>query len=369
MLRLLTTSMFARLPQGMSSLAVVLLLSPRLGYGRAGFATGVTIAAAGASNVALARAVDRYGARPVLVGSAGGYAAAMIGLAADRGGGYAGLLGICAAVGLSTPPVTAVARGIWPRLLDADAARVVYGLEATAQEVVFIGGPALVALLASAAGRASAVVVTGLAGLAGAIAYVSAPPLRGRGRRGSEPRSPVLFGTGLLRYVGVGVFITLGLNMIDLATVGFAGGRSASTASGVLLAVWSAGSMAGGLAFGARAQGDSDRALGRAVIAMAAGMAIAAAAPGRLGLGVLLFVGGAAIAPAFARLYARVSATIPTDATTEAFGWLAVGFLAGSSVGAALGGVLVDTTGARVTFVIAGAVSSLGALHLVGRAR
>lgn len=360
--------MLARLPQGMSNLAIVLLLSPRLGYGRAGFATGVTIATAGLSNVALARAADRYGARLVLVGSATGYAAAMIGLAVDRDGGYAGLLAICAAAGLATPPVTAVARGIWPSLLDPEATRVVYGLEASAQEVVFIGGPALVALLAAVAGRSSAVVVTGLAGLVGAIAYVSAPPLGGRRPHRQATRTPVLFATGMLRYVGVGVFITAGLSMIDLATVGFAGGRSASTASGVLLAVWSAGSMVGGLAFGARTTDDTDHGLAIALAIMAAGIAVAAAAPNRIGLGALLFLGGAAIAPAFARLYARVSATTPSTATTEAFGWLAVGFLVGSALGAALGGVLVDATGPRATFVLA-AVTSLGAIVALRRHR
>jgi predicted MFS family arabinose efflux permease len=40
--------------------------------------------------------------------------------------------------------------------------------------------------------------------------------------------------------------------------------------------------------------------------------------------------------------------------TTEAFGWLAVGFLVGSSLGSTLGGLAVETVGPRWTFLFAG---------------
>src|SRR3954451_9501076 len=75
--RLLITSLVARMPNGMSSLAILLLVTRQNGYARAGLVTGVYVASAGASNLLLARASDRCGARRVLVPSAIGYAVGM----------------------------------------------------------------------------------------------------------------------------------------------------------------------------------------------------------------------------------------------------------------------------------------------------
>jgi predicted MFS family arabinose efflux permease len=60
-----------------------------------------------------------------------------------------------------------------------------------------------------------------------------------------------------------------------------------------------------------------------------------------------------------ARLYTRLGAVAPPGATTETFGWLAVGFLIGSSAVASIGGLSVDTLGPRPTFVLAGAAALL----------
>ena len=360
-LRLLITAMLARLPQGMSGLAVLLLLTPRVGYARAGLATGVSVAAAGVSNVVLARAVDRFGARPVLIPSALLYAAAMVALAASSHRSYPAQLVVCVVVGLVTPPISSVSRGLWPRLLGDHDAQVIYGLEATAQELIFICGPAAVALIAGLANARTAVVVSGLVGLVGVLAFVSAPPLGGRfGPRGAHERRRSLLRTAVLTYALVGACLTTGLNMTDIATVDFVGGRRASAAAGVVLAVWSVGSMIGGVLFGASGERVSDHGLARGVVFTAAGLAIAALAPGSVGLAVILLVSGITVAPTLARLYTRMGAAAPEHSTTEAFGWLAVGFLLGSFLGLTIGGAAVDAVGPRWTFVCAGC-AALGA--------
>jgi predicted MFS family arabinose efflux permease len=356
--RLLLTSMLARLPQGMSGLSVLLLLTPHVGYARAGLATGVSVAGSGLSNVLLARAVDRIGARKVLIPVAALYAAAMLTLAAAAHGAYAAQVGICAVIGLVTPPISAVARGLWPSLLTEDQAQVVYGLEATAQELIFIAGPATVALIAGLASPRTAVVVSGVTGLVGVLAYVTAPPHARSGPPVPRPRGQrVLFGTGVLRYAVVGVCLTLGFNMTDIATVDFVGGRKASAVAGVVLAVWSLGSLIGGVWFGASHHTVTDRKLARVVMFAAAGLAAAALAPDSIGLALILLCSGVAVAPTLARLYTRMGSVAGEGTTTEAFGWLAVGFLIGSSLGSTLGGLSVDTIGPRWTFLVAGAVA------------
>ena len=110
--------------------------------------------------------------------------------------------------------------------------------------------------------------------------------------------------------------------------------------------------MIGGLMFGMRAGRLDDAAVGRSVVAISASIAAAALSLGPIGLGVILFVGGATIAPGLARLYGRVGAVAPEGASTEAFGWIAVGLLAGSSIGAVLGGLVVEAWGPRVDFLL-----------------
>ncbi|HEU5034034.1 MAG TPA: MFS transporter [Mycobacteriales bacterium] len=362
--RLLATSLVARMPNGMSSLAILLLVTRHHGYGRAGVVTGLYVAASGASNLLLARAADRYGARRVVVPAAFGYAAGMTLLATATGGRYGAQLLAATLTGLFNPPVVSVVRGLWPRVLEPEIAQIVYGLEATAQELVFISGPALVALVAGLAGASAAVALTGVLALVGTLAFATAPLLAQVRPAGERMRHRLLRTTRLPVYLAVGVAVTIAFNMADVGIVAFVSGRHASAGSGVVLAVWSLGSMLGGLWFGAATGRVDESAVGRAVALIAVAIAVAAAAPGPIGLGVIMFVGGATIAPGLARLYARVGALAPEGAETEAFGWMAVALMVGSSLGAAVGGLTVQALGPRVDFLLAAAAPALVAAAL-----
>jgi MFS family permease len=361
--RLLSTSLVARMPNGMASLAILLLVTRHNGYGRAGALTGLYVAAAGASNLLLSRAADRVGPRRVLIPAALGYAAGMFTLALVPADSYRWELLVAALTGLSSPPVVSVVRGLWPRLLDPEATQAVYGLEATAQELTFMIGPALVALLAGVFGAPVAVAVTGLVALVGTLAFAAIPVFATDASRAAERRRRrLLRGTRLPVYVAVAVAVTIAFNMTDVGVVAFVSGRKASASAGVVLAIWSLGSLLGGLWFGAGKAAVDDASVARATGAMALAIAAAAAAPGDVGLGVIMFVGGATIAPGLARLYSRVGAVAPEGASTEAFGWMAVGLLTGSSIGAALGGVTVEALGPRACFLIASAPPALTAI-------
>jgi MFS family permease len=357
--RLLFTSLLARMPNGMSALAILLLVTRHNGYAKAGLVTGAYVAAAGVSNLLLSRATDRVGPRRVLIPTAFGYLVGLTALALVPADAYVAevLLGIAA--GASSPPVVSVVRGLWPRLLEPEVAQVVYGLEATAQELVFISGPALVALVAGIFGAPAACILTGAFAFLGTVAFVTSPALHAVARPTQRVRHRLMRRTRLPLYVAIAVALTIALNMTDVGVVAFVSGRHASAGAGVVLALWSLGSMIGGLVFGIRGGVLDDMAVGWATLAIAASVAVAAASPGRVGLAVVLFVGGATVAPGLARLYGRVGAVAPEGASTEAFGWVAVGLLAGSSVGAAIGGAVVEAWGPRVDFLLAGAVPAV----------
>ena len=353
----------------MASLGILLLVTRHHGYARAGLVTGLYVAASGLSNIALSRAADRHGARAVLTPAAIGYAAAMTALGVVPQTMYVVELVVSILAGLASPPVVAVVRGLWPRILEPGQAQAVYGLEASLQEIVFIAGPALVALIAAAAGAPAAVIATGACGLAGTMAFVASPALRDVPRAATERRRRLLRGVGLPAYMLAGLALVLAFNMAEIAVVAFVSGRRATAASGGVLAAWSLGSFVGGLWFGAGSARVDDRGVLRGLLAVSVGMAIAAAAPGPIGLALLLFAGGMTIAPALARLYSRVGAVAPEGASTEAFSWIAVGLLAGASVGAVAGGVCVQAIGARETLLLSAAAPALVALVLLRWAR
>jgi predicted MFS family arabinose efflux permease len=361
--RLMALTLVARAPNGMSSLAILLLVTPRYGYGHAGVVVGTYVAVIGVCGPLSTRLCGRFGLRRVLVPMACGYCASMVGFTLAARGPYAALLGCAVAAGVMQPPIVAIVRGLWPRLFPPEQVPVLYGLEATAQELVFIVGPALVALLAAVSGARVATTVTGVLALVGTVGLVSsplvtdAPPAVGGRRRVLDRRLALL--------VGLGLACTVGFNMVDIGVIAFMSGRQAGPASGVALSLWAVGSMLGGLLFGAARTTADKRDVARSIVVVAAGLALLAAAPGRVGLVAILFAGGVAVAPAFARLYGLVAADVPDSATAEAFAWLGVGFLAGSSLGAAAGGFTVDAFGARATFLLAAVLPAAFALSML----
>jgi predicted MFS family arabinose efflux permease len=357
--RLLSWSLVARLPLGMAGLSIVLLVTREHGYGTAGLVTALYVAASGLSNLLLSRAADQFGARRVLVPSALGYAAAMTILAVIPADALRAQAVAAFAAGATAPPVVAVVRGAWPRLYSPEVAQAIYGLEATAQELIFIAGPALVAVVAGLAGVQAATVLTGAVALVGTWATVTAPGLRTHVGRARGAARPSLRGMGLPWCLAAGAALVLGFSAAEIAVVAFVSGREASAAAGVVLAVWSVGSLVGGLAFGGRVGRVDDAAVARSLLLIGAGLALTSAAPGRVGLAALLFVGGMAVAPGLARLYGRVGTTAPEGAATEAFGWMTVAMLVGATGGAALGGASVEWLGPRWTLLCAGAPALL----------
>lgn len=364
--RLLFTSLIARAPNGMSGLAILLLVTRHHGYGRAGLVAGLYVASAGVSNPLLSRLVDRTGARRVLIMTALGYVVAMSLLATVADRHYSLGLLVAAVAGATYPPVVSVVRGVWPRLLDDEVAPAVYGLEATAQEVIFIAGPATVALVAALLGASLTVAAAGVLCLVGTLSFAAAPQFSAHIRPTSRVRHRLLRSTRLPIYVGVGVALTVGFGMADVGVIAFVSGRHASAASGVVLAVWSLGSLLGGLLFGATGGRVDDGSVARGVAAIAASIAVAALAPGRVWLALILLVGGATVAPSLGRLYARVGAVAPDGAGTEAFAWVGVGLLVGSSVGSALGGLTVDALGPRAAFALAAVPPAVAGVALLG---
>ena len=362
--RALLTSMVARLPQGMVGLALVLLVEERTGsFGLAGVVSGAYVAAAGLGGPVLARLADRHGPRRVLLAAAATCAGASVALGAIPAATLPPLLLLAVVAGGTTPPISTVARALWPRLLpDQKRLTAMYALEATAQELTFIVGPSIVTLCVALVAPGAAVAASGLLALTGTALFVS-----GRaGERGSAGGSAGT-GRGRIWWRGpaTGLLVAAALSCAEIGVVATAERRGVPAAAGILLPFWSLGSLAGGLMAGARPSPLApDRLLPRLLLVFALGHALLIPAPAPVVLGGVLVLAGATVAPAFAQLYALVERHAPAQGRTEAFAWLSTAFLAGGAIGAPLGGTLAETGSPSLPFLAAAALPLLAAALL-----
>jgi predicted MFS family arabinose efflux permease len=123
---------------------------------------------------------------------------------------------------------------------------------------------------------------------------------------------------------------------------------------GLLLSIWAAGSVIGGLGFAARRWGGSAQRMLVVLVALnLAGFLVLLLARDAIQLGVLLAVTGVATAPVIATLYTLVEQLAAHGTVTEAFSWVSTTFLAGISAGVVFAGVVSDGYGPRSAFALA----------------
>jgi predicted MFS family arabinose efflux permease len=255
---------------------------------------------------------------------------------------------------------------------DADGVRAAYALDASAVELTWISGPPLALGLGMLWSTAGALVVAGLVVLVGTAAFAVQPASRGwrprpvrRRERGGALRTPAIR-TLVLALVALGTLF----GAVEVAVAAATETAGGSAAAGPLLGIWGAGSLLGGL-LATRTGGGAQSAAGLTLVlgALTAGhSALVPAAGSVLAMAAVLLVAGAAIAPAYASIYAMVERAAPEGTVTEAFSWLATATAIGASLGAAAAGALADGAGAEASFLLAAVAGGVATLILMLRA-
>ncbi|MFG2217083.1 MFS transporter [Streptomyces sp. NPDC048685] len=362
-------ALLGRLSYGMVSLSLMLAVNASTGsYSVA----GAVMAVFGATSVFLSPAraalIDRYGPRRVLPPLAGLYAVLLAALAYAtwRPGAPAFLLGVLtAAAGASTPPLGPVMRTLWSDLVaDRELLRRAYSLDGVAEELLFVSSPLLVGLVVRSAPPAAGVAISAALVFVGTLALVSSPAVRGRGSAAPEdtaagtdvpPAGRRLLGiVGLRRAVLVTAAVGLCLGGLDLLVVAFAEQRHQSGAVSWVLAALSAGSAVGGLAYGAVSWRASNRVrLPLLAVGLGVTMAGAGLSPNVYVLVVVTAVAGLFIAPALTTAYLIADESVGAGSRTQAGAWVNTAINAGSSVGVAVVGLLVDHLSPAVCFAVA----------------
>ncbi len=369
--RVFGTALLGRLPQGMASLAILLLVRSRTGsYAAAGMAVGAFALATAAFAPVQGRLVDRFGRRRVLVPSALFQAVALTALvvAADGRAGVVVLVALAAVAGALLPPIAPVVRALLRDILpDPELRETAYSLESVIQELIWIAGPLVVAVVIAVTSPAAAVLLNGAVCIVGTILFVSSPSARGSGsRRSPDERSAVLAIPELRSLLGPIALTGLGLGAIEVGLPSLALHAGSRPSAGLLLALWSVGSMAGGLWYGSRTWrapvGIRYRTLLLAGVLCTAPLIAARTIPEGMVCSVLA---GLTTAPVFACQYALIGRAVTPGVETEAFTWVAAALIGGLAAGSALGGAAIASAGVSAPFVLACAATGLAALAAV----
>ena len=355
-------SLVARLSLGTTGLSVLLLVRDTTGSYAVGGAVSAAFAVAFACVVpALARQADRRGPRGVLLVCALLHPCALAAtvVLARAGAPAAVLVASALLAGACVPPVSGVVRALWARLVDEDDLPTAYSLESVVVELCFVSGPLLVAGLVALAGPAAAVlagaglVLTGGLWLAATPAVRAVVPHARPTGSGTGPLASRAVRALLLTVLCVGA----GFGAVEVSMPAFVEGHDARPgAAGVLLAVFSAGSIAGGLLYGSvRPRAPHSSQLVVLVLALAVGTALPLLAPGPVAMGAALAVYGLAVAPFMTCASILLGAAAPAGTATEAFAWSSSMVFGGVALGSAGAGALVEAQGAAAGLLLVAA--------------
>jgi MFS family permease len=374
---LMVAALVARLPIGIHSLAIVLFLRERTGsYAAAGLVAAVFALGAGAGAPMSGRLIDRFGQGRVLMPLAllhAGFLAGLVGLALID----APLVLLAPAAllaGLGIPPISATLRPLWPPMLrdDPDLLPMAYALDSVLIELVFVLGPLLTAVATALLSPVAALALAAALLVAGTLAFAASPPSRAWR---PEPRPADHGWLGALRSPGVQTVVASMLPLgfcfgaMEVTLPAFSEDMASRAWAGVLLAVWSFGSLVGGLAYGARA---GTLPLAPTYVRLSLVLPLTylplAAAPSIVVMPALCLLAGLAMAPLLASGNQLITDVAPPGALTEAYTWPITALVVGLAFGNAIAGVLVESADWRVAFLVAALGAAVGgALAFVRR--
>ena len=385
--RFSAAGVIGRMPMAMLGLGTVLLISARTGhYGVAG-----SVAASGSLGAALcapqlARLVDRFGQRRVLMPLCLVFALAVTGLVlAVQLGAPDWMLflpGILA--GASMPVLGPMVRARWSALLaGTPRLHTAFSLESVGDELCFVVGPAVVTLLATQVHPAAGVTAAAALCLTGTLWLASQrdtePPPRQpvvlkhspeRPRHTPGTRRFSLAAPGLIVLAPVYVFLGGMFVSVDLSTVAFATSFGHKPLAGLLLACWAFGSGVGGLWYGTRNwRSPTWRRFAITLALTVAGVWTFGTVPNLITLALVQFLCGMAIAPTLIAGYSLMEEQAWPGRTTEAMTWLSTGIGVGVACGATAAGFILDAFGARWGYVFAASCGSGAVLLCLGGLR
>jgi MFS family permease len=360
---MLCVSGLARLPVGMSGLAMVLFLRNALGsFQFAGLAVGTYFVAMAVAAPIQGRAIDRIGPqRPLIItGIMQPLMMLLLFFAADQRWANWSVVAAAALAGLFAAPITVLTRTLWRhRFASDDTRRMAFAVDSVLMEFSFTAGPLLTATLISAYSARVAFLVAVATMFVSFLIFYFSRSLSYWRQEPSQERH--LFGPltdpQLLLLFLTTFGLTTAFGMLEVGYPAYATALALPALAGVLLAINSVGSLVGGAIYGGlKLHMPTERQYMWLLTIMVVPLLLHGAVDQMILFGIAAFLAGVAIAPSIAAQSLLVSRMSPPQYATEAFTWSSTFIVSGIGAGMALGGTLAETVHVKAPFVCAGLV-------------
>lgn len=354
------SQLIARFPGGMLSLGLLIHVQQQTGY----YAIAGLVIAAMSFGQAVAspissRLMSKYGIRPVIGWLVVTSCIAIVAIALLPVTPFVAIpLGLF--IGLTLAPIQPAARAIYPSLVPKQQLQSLQSLDASIQELIWILGPVITVFLATQVNSEIAVISSAVFGGVGGLWFLTRQQVKtvtlpsSSGKIGAVLRKPAV-----LIVVLSGVMVVGSFGAIEAATVS-AFGSGANSPAGIVLGLWAATSLIGGLAMGHSPMGPWSLARRLGFVAFGAALAMFTADPILL-TGALL-VSGLGVAPAMTVQYAIATESVDPGDVPESLGWLGTGWVIGGAIATAIAGFAIDAFGTSGGFAAAAIFAGLAAL-------
>ncbi len=376
----LVIAFLSRMPVGMMGLSMLMLLRDSLGnFKLAGTVVGVYFFAMAMTAPILGRIIDRRG--PMLTLKVTGllepFGFGLFIAAVWLNWSMTIVIAAVIVMGIFSPPITVLSRTLWRHRFEADEdRRMAFSVDSILMEMNFTLGPAIIGIVLAVANPKMAVLVAWVAMIFSIIAFLRTPALKYWQQQPDVERH--LFGPltdlRLVMLFVIALALATACGLLEVGYPAYATWLLIPAFAGILLAISSLGSAVGGAIFGAmRSPLPLERQFSRLLLIFGVLMflhLVVDARDSRLLFGLVAFVAGCAISPAFASQALLISRIAPPKYATEAFTWSSTFIVSGLGAGMALGGALSEIYHIKAPFVAGGAILiAAAALTLLLNAR
>lgn len=334
-------------------------------YAIAGIALAAETIGAAISGPLLSRKIGSWGVKRVILTAAIISGSAMATIALFESSALT-MIFLALVVGLSSPPIQAAVRTIYPTLVPKKQITTLFSLDATAQEIIWVIGPLLATILAAQVSTSFAVLVMAGMQIFGAILFLANREVKQIViPKSTKKMGGILKNKIVIANVIIGMLLVGSFSGVEVGSVAILDNKALV---GVVIAALSVGSILGGVFLGPRAR--TKWALSKYLVIILIGYTLVFLNPtDPVWMAICFFIAGIGIAPALGVLGAIVATSLKMSDTAEAYGWIGTGQLMGFAAGAALAGIAIETVSPESALLIAmvfGVATLLVALMTVG---
>jgi MFS family permease len=355
--RIILSSVPPRLPVGMNSLALTLLVQSQTNsFASAGLASAAYLVAAAIQAPIIGRFIDNNGPARVMfpLGIANAVALFFAVLAVHLKLPLVAILAATFVAGFTFPPVSMTIRAMYRKSSMNDAQKQsAFAIEAVIMECAFTLGPLAVSLALLTGQAATAVIASALLAIGGTFAFSRSGAMTRWGNVESHEDivrhwSGPLKVSAVRRALLLSTMFGAGIGLLEIALPAFAEFVGSKAMVGWYFAALSVPSAIAGLIYGtSKISWPLNKQILCTALWLAIGAALMALMNASAGFIVMCAITGLAFGPMITALSLQLGKLTPMEYSTEAFTWSMTVFLTGMGAGFFIGGSLIEMQGWR----------------------